>query len=621
MKLKAIMAIAITMSIGIAGCTVSEGSPDDVDSLFTAPVEDDDGSIGSLFEPPAEKDPGATDSGDEDLDDDQDKDKDVDQDTELNPLTISGDDEIEVGAFAEFEQIYSARGGNEEEYDWVISGAPEWVEHELQGDHRIIIRGKAPFLMVDKSFSLELTATDAKDDSLEVTEEITVKVLGANIEPIQAEFYGSQCEEPLKIHIEKNTTKEGNGEPLSAKKVVIGTAGQNIVLNVTRGDDKAPVGKVTWSWESRVDESYYCRTDNRKGIAGAIDRFDDIKYIGRAYPIGNDAYYPITLDGDDYTFGEECVGDDEGQWTRNYSWRLSSEGPGDGKAQRDVDTDNDTLSLTGDFIFPEQPMPVLKFYDDGVEDLDSKPVERLTVTVSDGCEAGDTGEIELEFHLEYPKDKVSDIRVELAYENAQSYDKEAHSSDDCKDPQSTGRCEAFSHSNISLHLFYEDPDEVLETGFNSLLDNSIAFSAYRLQELEEKGDGSVAQRVTSQEKNMTIHNVRHMKLRTDGVGKIEEKWVCPIWFCFKMDEHKYDDIDIKSIDLETSYWETGYFDADDSDEWTWDKDKLHDYPDMYDLSDSNEMDPRNSDGGIFHRKTWLPKKFVESSFEAELTMD
>lgn len=625
MKIKALIAIAIALSIGVAGCTVSEGNPDGVDSALTAPIDDSDDTDGgeSLFQPPADEDPGVT----TDNNTDDDKDKDVETDVELKPLTISGDDEIEVGALADFERIYSARGGNDEEFDWEISDAPDWIEHELHGDHKIILRGKAPFLMADKTFTFKIIATDSVDDSLEVTEEVTVKVLGANIAPIQATFYGSQCKEPLKIHIEKNLNRSGKGESLQVKGVVIGDAGHNLVLRVTRGDEGAPLGKVSWSWDSKVDDSYYCTMKRREGALKGLDAFDDIKYVGKAYPIGKDAYYPIKIDGDDYTFGEECVDEDEGQWTRNRSWRLATEGPGDGSAERDVELDGDTLNLKGDFLFIKEPMPVLKFYDDGVDNLDLNPVERLVVSVSDECEAGDSGEIELEFQLIYPKEPVSSIMVTVKYENAESYDRESYSATDkyCKDPHNTGRCEGFSHSNISFHLFYDDPEELFgdyyAPGLGNILDNSIGFSAFRLQELEEKGDGSFGQRVTSLDEDATIHNVKHMTLRTDGVGKVKEetKWIFIV--PYKRDVHYCDDIDIKSIDFETSYWETEYYDADGSDEWTWDNDKLHDYPDVYNLSDSNEMDTRNDDGGLFHRKTWMPMRFVEGSFEAELVLD
>lgn len=622
MKIKALLAIAIVLSIGIAGCTISEGNPDDVDSVLTAPIDEGDDSAGALFEPADDDDTEVTvddDGGDDNIDDD-DKCSDTETEVELSPLTISGDDDIEVGALADFEQIYSAHGGNDEEFDWEVTGAPDWIEHEVHGDRRIIIRGKAPFLMVDQSFTLKITAIDAMDESFEVTEEVTVKVLGANIPPIKAEFYGSQCNEPLKIHIERNVNKSGMGEPLQVKSVVIGDAGHNVMLRVTRGDDKAPMGNVTWSWESKVDDSYYCKKKGRKGPAKALDELDDIKYIGKAYPIGNDAYYPITLDGEDYTFGEECVDDDEGQWTRNHSWRLSSEGPGDGSAERDVKTEGDALSLKGDFIFHKQPMPVLKFYDDGVEDLDRKPIERLIIKASDGCKAGDTGEIELEFQLSYPKDKVSDIIVDLKYENAESYDKETHSAkDDYCDDGGKGWCDEFLHSNIGLFFHYKKKgDDYLGLGMH---EDTVGYAAFRLQTLEEKGDGSYQKRVTAMNKDKTIHNVKHIQLRTDGVGTIKEetKWILIV--PVKVDVHKYDDIDIKSIDFETSYWEARYYDIDDSDEWTWSGDKLHDYPISYWLSGMDEMDTRNDDGGLFHRKTWMPMRFVEGSFEAELTLD
>jgi hypothetical protein len=624
-RIKVLIAIAIALFIGVAGCTVSEGNPDDVDSLLTAPIEDEDGSIGSLFEPPAEEDTEVTDDDDDEIDDDDDdKDKDIDDDVELNPLTISGDEDIDVGSGKDFEQIYSARGGNDDEFDWEITGAPDWVEHELDGDRRIIIRGKAPFSTADQSFTLELTAIDALDENFSATETVTINVLGLNLPPIKAEFYGSQCSEPLKIHIEKNRNKLDKGEPLREKPVVIGDVGQNVVLRVTRGDNAAPLGKVKWSWNSKVDESYYCTMDNRKGALGALDKLDDIKYIGKAFPIGNDAYYPIKIDGDDFTFGKECLDEDEGQWTRNYSWRLGDEGPGDGSAKRHVTLDGDTLYLRGDFIFAEQPMPVNKFYDDGVEDLNRNPVERLTVKVSDGCEAGDSGEIELEFHLEYPKDPVGNMMITVNYENAESYDKEGY--DYCENPHKSGHCKAFLHSNISFHFLSEDPEELCGDGCDApglrpMLDDGLGFSVFRLKELEEKGDGNFKERVTALGKSGHIHNIKHIMLRTDGVGTIKEetKWILIV--PYKMDVHYYDDIDIKMINFETSYWEAIYYDDDGSDEWTWKNDMLHDYTNTYNLFDYDEMGTKNSHGGYFHRKTWMPKNFVEGSFEAELILD
>ena len=554
--IKTLLIIAIVLSIGVAGCTVSDGNPDDVDSLLTTPVEDDEGSIGSLFEPPAEEDPGVT--GQDNGYTDDDKNNDVDTDVELNPLAISGDEDIEVASDKDFDQIYSVRGGNEGDFDWEITGAPDWVEHKLVGSRRIVLEGKAPLLVVDEDFTFTITAIDAMDDSFEASEEITVKVLAANIGTIQATPYKSVCSEPLRIEV----VKVGNytdPDVLDAGEFEYDVDSEvKVVVKAMRGE-QAPKGNIAWEFKSEVENSEHCRFRMKNSV---LDRFapgysalDDLLYN---YSWVKDGYCDDTDVAAVESDNLEIRKTTNPFWKTNHYLNLDNS-----RSNLRTKYPKNSFSLNGRLLY-DGPLPVWDM------PLDTNPVERLTITASDECDDAEGAKKTITFGITYPSTvgseggNMTDMEVHLDYDDVKHYvtrgkgkfEVDCSGIEDKYEPV----CEAYSDfaviftnndglSSHALSEYWNHWDTI------PALKESVGWVHYDFDKCDDgHNDGY------DNCKEKTLESGETEKSVLDA-SKVYLLWVAPTKL--KKDDRDYADFDIKKITFKNRFWYAKFEDEND----------------------------------------------------------